>query len=141
MSERSTRVLLGVLAVAGLLMSAYLTWFHLLGVSPVCLAGNGGCETVQSSRYAEILGVPVAALGMGGYAGLLLSALLRGEGGALLGLFVTLVGVIFSAYLTYLELFVIYAICQWCVASAALMTTAFILRIIRIGRLRKKRYW
>lgn len=141
MSERSTRVLLGALAMAGLLMSAYLTWVHLLGLSPVCLSGNGGCETVQSSRYAEILGVPVAALGMGGYAGLLLSAVLRGEGGALLGLFVTLVSVLFSAYLTYLELFVIYAICQWCVSSAALMAAAFILCVIRISQLRKKRYW
>lgn len=141
MSERSTRVLLGVLAVAGLLMSAYLTWVHLLGLTPACLSGNGGCETVQSSRYAEILGVPVAALGMGGYAGLLLSAVLRDEGGALLGLFVTLVSVIFSAYLTYLELFVIYAICQWCVTSAALMTAAFILCVVRIIQLRKKRYW
>jgi uncharacterized membrane protein len=122
-------------------MSAYLTWVHLRGVAPVCLAGGGGCETVQSSRYAEILGVPVAALGLGGYAGLLLSALLRGEGGALLGLFVTLVSVIFSAYLTYLELFVIYAICQWCVTSAALMTAAFILCVVRISQLRKKRYW
>jgi len=140
-SERSTRVLLGVLAVAGLLMSAYLTWVHLLGLTPACLSGNGGCETVQSSRYAEILGVPVAALGMGGYAGLLLSAVLRDEGGALLGLFVTLVSVIFSAYLTYLELFVIYAICRWCVTSAALMTAAFILCVVRISQLRKKRYW
>jgi uncharacterized membrane protein len=139
-SERSVRILLAVLAVAGLCMSAYLTWVHLRGVAPVCLAGGGGCETVQSSRYAEILGVPVAALGLGGYAGLLLSALLRGEGGALLGLFVTLVSVLFSAYLTYLELFVIYAICQWCVSSAALMTVAFILCVIRIGRLRKNRY-
>ena len=140
MSERSTRVLIVVLAVAGLLMSAYLTWVHFLGLSPVCLAGNGGCETVQSSRYAEIFGVPVATLGIGGYAGLLLAALLRGESGALLGLFITLVSVIFSAYLTYLELFVIYAICQWCVASAALMTAAFVLSIIRISRLRKTRY-
>ena len=112
MSERGTCVHIIVLAVAGLLMSAYLTWVHLLGLSPVCLARNGDCETVQSSRYAEILGVPVAALGVGGYAVLLLSALLKGEGGALLGLFVTLTSVIFSAYLTYLELFVIYAICR-----------------------------
>jgi uncharacterized membrane protein len=139
-SERSVRIVLAVLAVAGLCMSAYLTWVHLRGVAPVCLAGGGGCETVQSSRYAEILGVPVAALGLGGYAGLLLAALLRGEAGALLGLFVTLVSVLFSAYLTYLELFVIYAICQWCVSSAALMTVAFIICVIRIGRLRKNRY-
>ena len=140
MSERSVRIVLAVLAVTGLCMSAYLTWVHLRGVAPVCLAGGGGCETVQSSRYAEILGVPVAALGLGGYAGLLLAALLRGEAGALLGLFVTLVSVLFSAYLTYLELFVIYAICQWCVSSAALMTAAFVFCVIRIGHLRKNRY-
>lgn len=139
MSERSTRVLLAVLAVGGLLMSAYLTWVHLLGMPPVCLTGNRGCETVQSSRYAEILGVPVAALGMGGYVGLLFAAVLRGEVGVLLGLFVSLVGILFSAYLTYLELFVIYAVCQWCVSSAVLMMAAFVLSVIRIGRLRKTR--
>ena len=139
MSERGIRVLLAVLAVAGFLMSAYLTWVHLLGLSPVCLAGHGGCETVQSSRYAEILGVPVAALGMGGYVGLFWAAVLRGEIGVLLGLFVSLVSILFSAYLTYLELFVIYAICQWCVSSAVLMTAAFVLSVVRVGRLRKKR--
>jgi uncharacterized membrane protein len=138
-SERSTRVLLAVLAVGGLLMSAYLTWVHLLGMPPVCLTGNRGCETVQSSRYAEILGVPVAALGMGGYVGLLFAAVLRGEVGVLLGLFISLVGILFSAYLTYLELFVIYAVCQWCVSSAVLMMAAFVLSVIRIGRLRKTR--
>jgi len=137
-SERSIRVLLAVVAVAGFLMSAYLTWVHLLGQSPVCLAGHGGCETVQSSRYAEILGIPVATLGMGGYVGLFLAALLRGEVGALLGLLISLVSILFSAYLTYLELFVIYAVCQWCVSSAVLMTVAFVLCVIRIGRLRKK---
>ena len=82
-------------------------------MAPVCLAGSGGCEAVQTSRYAEIMGIPVAALGIGGYAGLLFSALLRNEGGVLLGLFVVLVSVLFSAHLTYLELFVIDAICQW----------------------------
>ena len=134
MSERSTRVLLAVLAVVGLLMSAYLTWIHLRGVAPICLASGGGCETVQASRYAEIMGIPVAALGLAGYAGLLLSALLRGEVGALLGLFVALVSVLFSAYLTWLELFVIHAICQWCVTSAILMTISLILTAVRFGQ-------
>lgn len=138
MSERSARILLAVLAVAGLLMSAYLTWVHFLGVSPVCLAGSGDCEAVQSSRYAEILGIPVAALGLGGYAALLLSAMLRGEGGVLLGLFVALVSVLFSAYLTWLELFVIHAICQWCVASAVLMTASFLLSTVRVIQLKRK---
>jgi uncharacterized membrane protein len=127
MSERSTRVLLAGLSVAGLLMSAYLTWVHFRGVAPICLSGSGGCETVQASRYAEILGVPVAALGVGGYVGLFFAAVLRGEVGVLLGLFISLVSILFSAYLTYLELFIIYAVCQWCVSSAVLMTLAFVL--------------
>jgi uncharacterized membrane protein len=131
-TERSTRVLLVVLAVVGLLMSAYLTWIHLRGEAPICLSSGGGCETVQASRYAEIMGVPVAALGLAGYAGLLLSALLRGEVGALLGLFIALVSVLFSAYLTWLELFVIHAICQWCVTSAILMTISLLLAVLRV---------
>jgi uncharacterized membrane protein len=111
-------------------MSAYLTWIHLRGVAPICLAGGGGCETVQASRYAEIMGVSVAALGLAGYAGLLTSALLRDEVGALLGLFVALVSVLFSAYLTWLGIFMIDAICQWCVTSAVLMTVSLLLAVV-----------
>ena len=136
MSERSTRVLLAVLSVVGLLVSAYLTWIHIRGVAPLCLAGSGGCETVQASRYSEILGVPVATLGLAGYAGLLSSALLRGEAGVLFGLFVALVGALFSAYLTWLELFVIHAICQYCVISAVLMVASLLLTAIRVRQLK-----
>jgi uncharacterized membrane protein len=124
--ERTLRVVLGVLAAAGLLISAYLTWVHFARVAPVCVGGSGGCETVQSSRYAAILGVPVSALGLVGYAGLLLSAVLRGEVGVYLGFLIALVGTLFSAYLTYLELFVIHAVCQWCLASATIMVAALI---------------
>jgi len=117
---------LGALAVVGLLISSYLTWVHYAGVPPVCVEGSGACESVQTSSYATIFGVPVPAIGLVGYSGLLLSAFLRGEAGVYLGLLVALVGTLFSAYLTYLELFVIHAICEWCVASAALMVGALI---------------
>ena len=73
---RTPRITLGALAVVGLLISAYLTWVHYAGVAPVCVGGSGGCETVQASSYATLLGVPVAALGLVGYSGLLLSAFL-----------------------------------------------------------------
>jgi uncharacterized membrane protein len=135
--ERTLRVVLGVLAAAGLLISAYLTWVHFARVAPVCVGGSGGCETVQSSRYAAILGVPVSALGLVGYAGLLLSAVLRGEVGVYLGFLIALVGTLFSAYLTYLEIFVIHAICQWCVASAAIMVAALICAALAAWRLTK----
>src|ERR671924_2285117 len=120
------RVLLGALAIVGLLVSAYLSWVHYMGVVPACPGGSGGCESVQSSSYATIFGVPVAVIGLVGYSGLLFSASLRGEVGIYLGFLVALVGVLFSAYLTYLELFVIHAICEWCVASAGVMVGALI---------------
>src|SRR3954449_10474717 len=123
---RTPRIALGALAVVGLLISAYLTWVHYAGVAPVCVGGSGGCETVQASSYAMIGGVPVAALGLVGYSGLLFTASLRGELGVYLGFLVALVGTLFSAYLTYLEVFVIHAICEWCVASATLMVGALL---------------
>jgi uncharacterized membrane protein len=133
----SERGLLVLLAAAGALISAYLTWSYLRGISPVCVGDGGGCETVQTSRYAEILGIPVASLGLLAYAGLLGSALVRHERAALFGLLVALIGTLFSAYLTYLEIFVIRAFCQWCVASAALMVASLLLTALRVGRVVK----
>jgi uncharacterized membrane protein len=132
------RVLLGALAIVGLLISAYLTWVHYTGVVPVCVGRSGGCETVQTSSYATIFGVPVAVLGLVGYAGLLFSALLRGEAGVYLAFLVALVGTLFSAYLTYLELFVIHALCQWCLASAAIMVAALLSASLGVWRLTKE---
>ena len=129
------RAALGGLAVAGMLVSAYLTWVHLAGAEPVCGFGGGGCRAVQASPYAAVLGIPVPMLGLAGYAGLLLAAVLRGEAGAYLGLLVALVGALFSAYLTYLEIFVIGAICQWCVASAAIMAGALLCAAGRVAGL------
>jgi uncharacterized membrane protein len=135
---RVPRLVLGALAVAGFLISCYLTWTHFMGVAPACISGSGGCETVQSSRYAAIFGVPVAALGVVAYSGLLFSAALRGEGGIYLGLLISLVGTLFSAYLTYLEVFVIHALCQWCLASAALMVAALLCAASGVWHLAKE---
>jgi uncharacterized membrane protein len=136
--QRALRVGLGALAVVGLLISAYLTWVHYAGVAPVCVGGSGGCETVQTSSYATIFGVPVAVIGLVGYTGLLLSASLRGEVGVYLGFLVALVGTLFSAYLTYLELFVIHAVCEWCVASASLMVAALLCAAFGVWHLAKE---
>jgi uncharacterized membrane protein len=118
------RILLLVLAVLGVLISAYLTWTHFAGLTPVCTGSGEGCETVQSSRYASLLGIPVAVLGLIAYGGLVFSAALWREIGIYLGFLISLVGTLFSAYLTYLEVFVIGALCQWCLASAAIMVAA-----------------
>lgn len=132
--ESVLRITLTLLAMAGLGISAYLTWVHLGNTSPVCVGGGGGCDVVQASRYSESAGVPVALLGVLAYAGMLLAALFSGREAALFGLFVALIGVLFSAYLTYLELFVIRAICQWCVASALVVVAYLALAVARISR-------
>jgi uncharacterized membrane protein len=136
--RRGPRLVLGALAVAGLLISAYLTWVHYMGVAPICVGGSGGCETVQTSSYATILGVPVAVVGLVGYSSLLFSASLRGAVGVYLGFLVALVGTLFSAYLTYLEVFVIHAICEWCVASGAVMVAALLCAAYGVWHLAKE---
>jgi uncharacterized membrane protein len=118
------RVALLVLAVLGVLISAYLTWTHFAGLTPICTGSGEGCQTVQSSRYASVLGIPVALLGLIAYGGLIFSTVLWRETGIFLGFLISLVGTLFSAYLTYLEIFVIGALCQWCLASATIMVAA-----------------
>jgi uncharacterized membrane protein len=118
------RVALLVLAVLGALISAYLTWTHFAGLTPICTGSGEGCQTVQSSRYASVLGIPVALLGLIAYGGLIFSTALWRETGIYLGFLISLVGTLFSAYLTYLEIFVIGALCQWCLASATIMVAA-----------------
>jgi uncharacterized membrane protein len=132
-SDRHLRLAIGALALAGLGIAGYLTYVHYADVQILCLA-HGGCETVQKSAYAKLAGVPVALLGLIGYVGILVSLALRGEAGRMTGALVALVGFGFSAYLTYREVFTIKAICQWCVASAVLMTALAVLCTVRLLR-------
>jgi uncharacterized membrane protein len=104
---------IATVALIGLAISAYLTWVHYAGIEPVC-SGISDCERVQTSSYAELVGIPVALLGVLGYATLLVS--LRGP--VELTALLAYLAVAFSGYLTWAELFRIDAICQWCVASA-----------------------
>jgi uncharacterized membrane protein len=122
MSERRLRGLIALTALIGLAVAAYLTYVHYAELEPICAGGGGGCEKVQNSSYAELAGIPVAVLGLIGYALILSSLWIPGDGGKLAGAMLALVGFGFSAYLTWAELFEIDAICQWCVASALLMT-------------------
>jgi uncharacterized membrane protein len=107
---------------------------HYAGIEPICVAGGGGCEKVQTSEFAKLAGIPVAVLGLASYIAILASLLVRGELGLLSGAVVALTGFGFSMYLTYRELFTIKAICQWCVASAVLMTLLALLTVIRLLR-------
>jgi uncharacterized membrane protein len=127
------RIAIVVLCVIGIGIGTYLTYVHYAGLKVLCLS-SGGCETVQSSRYSKLDGVPVAVLGLAGYIGILFSLAVRGDSGRAAGFGLALVGFLFSLYLTYRELFTIKAICQWCVASAVLMTLLAILTAIRVLR-------
>jgi uncharacterized membrane protein len=120
-TERTLRIAAVVLALAGIGVATYIVIADSGGGAPKCLAGGTGCETVADSRYSHIAGVNVAVFGILGYVVLLAAAIVPGDPGRFGGFLAALVGFGFSAYLTYLELFVIDAICQWCVASAALM--------------------
>jgi uncharacterized membrane protein len=121
-SERNLRIASGALALAGIGVATYIAIAEGGGGAPKCLAGGHGCETVAQSHYAHLAGVNVAAIGIFGYVLLLAAALVPGDVGRFGGFLTALVGFGFSVYLTYLELFVIDAICQWCVASAVLMS-------------------
>jgi uncharacterized membrane protein len=117
---------IAALAVIGLAISAYLTWVHYAGIEPVC-SGISDCERVQNSSYAELVGVPVAVLGVVGYAALLASLWARVEATALLAY----LALAFSGYLTWAEVFRIDAICQWCVASAIVTLLIAVLATVR----------
>ena len=132
MSDRRLRVTALVVVLAGVGVAAYLTYVHYAGLQPFCAGGSHGCERVQSSSYARVGGVPVALLGLLGYVALAAALLARGERARLAGAALAVSGFGFSAYLTYLELYVIDAICQWCVASAAILTLLAVLTVWRL---------
>jgi uncharacterized membrane protein len=134
------RWLMILLTVAGLGVSAYLMWGYTTpGVTLAC-GGSSGCETVKNSVYASLLGIPLPVMGLAAYTALLLLLLVSNRLMAwtayiALAIFgISLVGVLYSAYLTYLELFVIEAICRWCVASAIIMAVIFGLSTLNLLR-------
>ena len=133
MTDRRLRQVAIVLALIGLGVAAYLTYVHYEGVEPVCGLG-GDCEKVQTSEWADLAGVPVALLGLIGYAAILATLFVEREEALVAGALIALVGFGFSAYLTYRELFTIDAICPWCVASAVIVTLLAILTTVRLLR-------
>jgi uncharacterized membrane protein len=131
-AEGTLRGVATFLATFGIGVATYIAIADSGGGSPVCIAGGHGCQTVAESSYSHLLGVNIALFGIVGYVVLLASALLRGDGPRMVGFLVALIGFGYSLYLTYLELFTIDAICQWCVASAVLMTLLFVANAARM---------
>lgn len=130
-----SRMVVAVLALLGLFVAGYLALYK-LGYLGIIQCGTGGCETVQASRYAFFLGLPVAVWGIGEYLALFVLALLgvqprwAGSRGIALALFgIAAVGVVFTVYLTYLEAAVINAWCRWCIGSAVIIILIFLFTI------------
>lgn len=115
----------GALAVVGMGVASYLTVVHFAD-EPIVCSSIGDCELVNSSKYADVGGVPVATMGAAAYATMLVliaGAIVRREPMLVLGAWaVALASFAFSMYLTYVELFVLDAICVWCVGSATIVT-------------------
>lgn len=130
-----------ILALVGLGIAAYLAYVEIAHVAAIC-GPIGGCNFVQSSPYARILGIPVALLGVLYY--LAIGGLWAGQRSpsrqwanrsvlALLGL--TFIGTLFSIYLTILEIFVVQAICAWCLGSAVVATVLMLLVVVAVTRI------
>jgi len=147
---RQTRSLLKIatplLALAGLGVASYLAYVETQAVPAIC-GPVGDCNAVQSSPYARLFGVPVGVLGVLGYLAIL-SAWLYGrlrsdrlaQHAPLAVCGMALFGVLISLYLTYLEPFVIRAVCAWCLTSAVIMTLLMLLslesalQVIKVSR-------
>jgi uncharacterized membrane protein len=126
----TTRNATVLFAAVGTAVSAYLTWVHYSGSLALCI-GVGGCEAVQTSRYAMVGELPVAAIGLGGFCAMLGVAIARlvwDRAWLDLSLFgLSLAATLYVGYLTYVEIFLLGAICPWCVTAAACAVAVFAL--------------
>jgi uncharacterized membrane protein len=132
MSDRALRMTMAACALAAVGIASYLLEAHYAGGSVVC--STGGCETVAQSRYSEFFGVPVALIGLVGSVAVLLSLLLRDVLGRAAGIALTLSGMIFAVYLVVVQVLVIGAVCEWCVANDALVAVLALLALWRAHR-------
>jgi uncharacterized membrane protein len=127
-------------ALIGALDSTYLTWIKLTHNEAQCVGGLGDCFTVNTSKYSEIYGIPIAVIGLLAYLAIIAILILEPrieffkDNGPLMVFGLSLIGVIYSAFLTYLEAAVIHAWCPYCVLSAIAITVIFIVSLIRLNR-------
>jgi uncharacterized membrane protein len=130
MSDRRLRVAVAALALAGAGIAAYLTYARFTHAAIIC--ATGGCETVQSSRYAELLGIPVALLGLAAYIFVLGTAFFGAPLARVAGAATAVAGVLFGAYLLLVQLFVIESLCQWCAASDVVLSFLAVACLLRV---------
>jgi uncharacterized membrane protein len=128
LTERVLRVASIAVAAAGAAVTAYLLSVRWGGGELICR--TGGCETVQSSRYAEVLGVPVAALGLGAYLAIAALLLVGSPPARAIATSLALAGLAFSAYLLVVQVAVIGEVCDWCLVNDGLVTVLAALLLV-----------
>ncbi len=139
MTARNLRIGSFLIAAIGFIDALYLSWVKLAHTEVFC-GGSSNCSTVNSSRYAEIYGIPIAFLGLGAYIVILILLSLEGRNNSWKELFplvifgMSLIGSLYSIYLTYVEIAVIKAICPYCVVSAVMMLFLLVVSILRLAR-------
>lgn len=139
-SVQRVQWLIRFLSIVGSGVAGYLTWTHFADTVPYC-GGAHGCADVQNSPYSQVAGIPVSIIGLMGYLVLLVLSSLRGRFDEETRFYLTvlsfgaaLIGVLYSAYLTYLEAYVILAWCYWCLTSALVITAIWVLSIFDLRK-------
>ncbi|HOW92492.1 MAG TPA: vitamin K epoxide reductase family protein [Anaerolineaceae bacterium] len=135
---KTTSSIIRIAAIIGLLDSLYLAYVKLAHTEIYCTPGLGDCDVVNASRWSTLWGIPLGVYGVAGF-GVILLISLFGQKLKTLSTYSDLVlfalslgGFLFSLYLTYIELFILRAICQWCLLSALMMTVIFIVSVYEL---------
>jgi uncharacterized membrane protein len=137
--DKRLRQITIALAILGLLVAVYMTVYKITNNASMCI-GSSGCSEVNGSRYSEINGIPVAVLGVLGYAAILALLFLEQrpgifqQNGTMMFFGISLLGFLFTLYLIYVEVALIKAYCPFCLTSQAVMTIIFIISVIRLIR-------
>jgi uncharacterized membrane protein len=127
------------LTVIGLLVSFYMTIYKITSDERMCV-GSKDCSVVNASRYSEVYGIPVAVIGVVGYAAILAVLLLERkigfleQNGSMAFFGLSLTGFLFTLYLIFVEVALIKAYCPFCITSQVAMTLIFFLSVIRVVR-------
>jgi uncharacterized membrane protein len=139
MTARNLRIGALIVAAIGFVDALYLSWVKLAHTEVFC-GGSSNCSTVNNSRFAELYGIPIAFLGLGAYVVMIVLLLLEGQNrtwseySPLIVFGMSLIGTLYSIYLTYVEIAVIKAICPYCVVSAVMMVLLLVISILRLAR-------
>lgn len=137
-TQSLSSTIIRIAALIGMLDSIYLAYVKLANTEIYCTPGLGECDVVNASQWSTLFGVPLGIYGVIGFMTLLLIELFAEKIAFLsphkeiLLFALSLAGFLFSLYLTYIELFILHAICQWCVLSALMITVIFIGSILKL---------